>query len=123
MPNMTAQPWRKTKDTNQYRYEQKGYNRGHAVPVGTFPFANFFGLFDMHGNVWEWCLDHWHENYDKAPIDGSAWLEPNNEALSRVIRGGSWRNEPQLCCSTYRISNNADDTSSSNIGFRVVRSL
>jgi len=107
----------------QYRYEKKGHNRGHAIPVGTFPFANFFGLFDMHGNVWEWCLDHWHENYDKAPIDGSAWLEPNNEALSRVIRGGSWRNEPQLCCSTYRISNNADDTSSSNIGFRVVRSL
>ena len=108
-----------------YRSELKGIYRQKSNPVGQFSFVNAFGLFDMHGNVWEWCLDHWHENYDEAPMDGSAWVEVLNDLnkSSRIIRGGSWRNEPHLCRSAYRTSNNADDNASNNIGFRVVREI
>jgi formylglycine-generating enzyme required for sulfatase activity len=108
-----------------YRSEKKSIHQGKLLKVGSFPFANLFGLFDMHGNVWEWCLDHWHESYDEAPIDGSAWVEFGNNLnrSRRIIRGGSWRNEPYLCRSAYRTSNNADDTACNNIGFRVVREI
>jgi len=44
--------------------------------------------YDMHGNVWEWCADHWHSNYEGAPIDGSAWLSGNSNSLKRMLRGG-----------------------------------
>ncbi|MEB3302618.1 MAG: formylglycine-generating enzyme family protein, partial [Cyanobacteriota bacterium] len=60
--------------------------REQTTPVGMFP-ANSWGLQDMHGNVWEWCLDHWHESYEGAPEDGSAWL--SQEGGSRLLRGGS----------------------------------
>jgi hypothetical protein len=63
--------------------------------------ANAFGLYDMHGNVWEWCQDHWHNNYDGAPTDGSAWKD-REEDLSRIVRGGSWLDHPGLCRSTSR---------------------
>ena len=61
---------------------------GETSPVHRYP-ANPWGLRDMHGNVWEWCLDHWHENYEGAPTGGSAWLEGEAPG-SRVVRGGSW---------------------------------
>ena len=61
---------------------------------------NPYGLYDMHGNVWEWTQDEWYSNYNGAPTDGSAW-ESGDGAL-RVYRGGSWRCFAQLCQSAYR---------------------
>ncbi|MEB3355346.1 MAG: SUMF1/EgtB/PvdO family nonheme iron enzyme [Synechococcales bacterium] len=97
----------------------KGIFREQATPVGSFP-ANAFGLFDMHGNVWEWCLDHWHENYEGAPTDGSAWIE-GGDSTRRLLRGGSWDNVPRYCRSAYRDRDVADGRYS-YIGFRVVSS-
>ena len=59
-----------------------------TAPVGSFK-PNDWGLFDMHGNVWEWTQDVWHDSYDKAPVDGSAWLDGGDQSI-RVLRGGSW---------------------------------
>jgi formylglycine-generating enzyme required for sulfatase activity len=80
----------------------KGIYRKETTPVGTFP-PNVFGLYDMHGNVWEWCADHWHGNYEGAPIDGSAWLSEGKNA-NRLLRGGSWVGYPEYCRSAYRVS-------------------
>jgi len=86
--------------TDTYGSGPKGGYRQETTPVGQFP-ANDFGLYDMHGNVWEWCQDHWHENYDGAPTDGSAWIE-GGSASDRVLRGGSWYDNPWYCRSAYR---------------------
>ncbi|MEB3215894.1 MAG: formylglycine-generating enzyme family protein [Nostocales cyanobacterium 94392] len=104
-----------------YRSEPKGIYLEKTTEVGSFQLANSFGLFDMHGLVWEWCLDNWHQNYDKAPTNADAWLD-NDDNKTRVIRGGSWRNEPLLCRSSSRQFNYANETLN-NIGFRVIRSL
>jgi formylglycine-generating enzyme required for sulfatase activity len=79
----------------------KGVYRGETTPVGSFGVANAFGLYDMHGNVREWCQDHWHDNYEGAPTDGSAWLSENKNA-NRILRGGSWDALPWDCRSAYR---------------------
>ncbi len=96
---------------------QKGEYREQTTDVGSFP-ANAFGLYDMHGNVWEWCLDHWHENYASAPTDGSAWLS-SDENAARLLRGGSWLNFPNYCRSTNR-GRYASDYWPDVVGFRVV---
>jgi formylglycine-generating enzyme required for sulfatase activity len=73
----------------------------------------------MHGNVWEWCEDVWHENYyNGAPVDGSAWLTGGDKDR-RALRGGSWFNVGNLCRSADRYRNDADG-SDSLFGFRVV---
>ena len=80
----------------------KGEYREQTTPVGQFP-PNAFGLYDMHGNVWEWCFDNYHFNYKGAPVDGSAWVESNNNNNHyRVLRGGSWYNDPDYCRSANR---------------------
>jgi formylglycine-generating enzyme required for sulfatase activity len=100
-----------------YGSGSKGQYRGQTTDVGSFP-ANAFGLHDMHGNVWEWCEDTWHGKYNKAPIDGSAWVS-NNDDL-RLWRGGSWHNYPELCRSAVRFSYGSGGRPSYFIGFRVV---
>ncbi len=101
-----------------YAGEAKGEYRQQTTPVGQFP-PNAFGLYDMHGNVWEWCADTWHGNYDGAPTDGSAWIEKGNDNLS-PLRGGSWGNYPDICRSAIRNDNYRRDNRDDNIGFRVV---
>ena len=97
----------------------KGVYRKETTEVGSFGVANNFGLYDMHGNVYEWCQDHWHNNYEGAPTDGSAWLSNKKDSNRRLLRGGSWDCYPVHCRSAFRTFHNLDfnyDT----IGFRVV---
>lgn len=98
------------------------YDSDYATDVRQFPYPNAFGLYNMHGDVWEWCVDHWHSNYHSAPTDGTAWLG-TVENQHRIQRGGSWRNEPALCRSAYRASDQADSSKSSSTGFRIIRPL
>lgn len=84
-----------------------GQRRSETTDVATFP-ANALGLYDMHGNVWEWCLDHWHNSYVGAPADGSAWLDGKDiksvdSSKYRLQRGGSWLNSPEFCRSASRL--------------------
>lgn len=92
--------------------------RGETTRVGSFP-ANAYGLHDMHGNVREWCLDHWHENYQGVSSDGSAWISSDKRELGRVIRGGSWNADARFCRSAYR-SWDYPNFTILNLGFRVV---
>ena len=98
----------------------KGEHRNETTPVNHFKIANAWGLCDMHGNVSEWCQDYWHDKYEGAPEDGSAWLTltDNSETFRRVWRGGSWFSEPLHCRSAYRFSYNLDYRNYA-LGFRV----
>ncbi len=96
--------------------ETKGEYRKKTTPVGSFS-SNAYGLYDMHGNVWEWCEDDWHSNYEGAPTNGSAWLSESSN--KKVVRGGSWVNNPINCRSAYR-DNATRDNRVNHIGLRVV---
>jgi formylglycine-generating enzyme required for sulfatase activity len=103
-----------------YNKGAKGKNRGETTPVDHFELANAFGLSDMHGNVYEWCQDHWHSSYAGVPTDGRAWIDQGaEENKSRVRRGGAWSSFPWYCRSAYR-DNNFPRDSDYFIGFRVV---
>ena len=82
---------------------------------------NAWGLYDMSGNVFEWCEDNWHDNYIGAPKDGSAWLIKDNysQIHSQILRGGSWSFNPGYCRSAYR-SYDARRDYDNDVGFRVV---
>jgi formylglycine-generating enzyme required for sulfatase activity len=106
-----------------YGKGSKGKYRKETTDVGIFP-TNQFGLHDMHGNVWEWCQDWWHDNYDGAPDSGIAWVtDQKADELYRLLRGGSWVNTPWDCRSADRYGGTPDDRSNSGIGFRVACSL
>jgi len=79
----------------------KGEYREQTTEVGKFP-PNSFGLYDMHGNVWEWCADPWHTNYDDAPTDGSIWTKGGEDPY-RLLRGGSWNYFPYVCRCAFRL--------------------
>jgi formylglycine-generating enzyme required for sulfatase activity len=101
-----------------YGNGSKGVYREETTEVGSFKIANEFGLYDMHGNVWEWCQDHWHNNYEDAPTDGSAWISDDAKS-DKLLRGGSWYDSPDVCRSAFRFY---DDAGFGNYGsgFRVV---
>ena len=90
-----------------------------TAPVGSFP-ANPFGLYDVHGNVWEWVEDCWNDSYHGAPSDGSAWESGN--CSRRVLRGGSWFINPGFLRSADRVRDTSGGRSDL-IGFRVARTL
>lgn len=96
---------------------------GKTTEVGSYP-PNAWGLFDMHGNVWEWVEDIWHESYkgEGVPNDGAAWTDEGESSRYRVNRGGSWINDPGYLRSATR--NWSDpDSHYNNRGFRVARTL
>jgi formylglycine-generating enzyme required for sulfatase activity len=103
--------------TFTYQSEPEGHYRKQTTDVGTFP-ANAFGLCDMHGNVWEWCEDVYHKNYEGAPKDGSAW-NLGGERDRRLLRSGSWDTVSAFCRSASR-GGNAPDSRDNRVGFRVV---
>ena len=109
--------------SGHYGVGPKGIQRTTTTPVNYFhPLANRFGLSDMHGNVFEWCEDHWHPSYEGAPPDGTAWVDAEAEAEEnklRILRGGSWSYGPRNCRCAYRI-NTYPDLRFLSYGFRVV---
>jgi formylglycine-generating enzyme required for sulfatase activity len=90
---------------------------GKTHPVGQKK-PNSWGLYDMHGNVWEWVQDSWHDSYNGAPADGSAW---EGDGADRVIRGGCWNDPAGYCRSAARDCNDPHSGLSYAVGFRILK--
>ena len=103
-----------------YKSAPKGEYREQTTDVETFT-PNSFGLYDMHGNVWEWCEDDWHKNYINAPTDGSAW-NSQSDSRYKLLRGGSWGYFARNCRAAHRYRYSRDNRDF-NYGFRVVSSF
>jgi len=111
----------RTSSGRRWSNAMPGYRDGYWGPAPVQSFApNAFGLYDIGGNVSEWVQDCWHDNYIRAPRDGSAWDNPG--CTRRVIRGGSWGSAPDMLRSAFRQGAGAD-TRSARVGFRVLREL
>ncbi len=96
-------------------YERNGQGTSHPVAQKR---PNYWGIYDMHGNVFEWCEDWYHDSYEGAPSDGSAWLDPPGRA--RVRRGGAYNSHSAYCQSCYR-DMGSPDSHYPDTGFRLVR--
>ncbi len=103
-----------------YASAPKGEYRGKTVEVGSLGVANAFGLFDMHGNVWEWCEDQWHDSYNDAPNYGRAWEDISATGSYRVGRGGGWNGSAVRCRTAVRYGGAPGDRDG-YLGFRLVR--
>ncbi|RJG19187.1 bifunctional serine/threonine-protein kinase/formylglycine-generating enzyme family protein [Massilia cavernae] len=103
-----------------YGGSQKGVSRHGTTPVGSFA-PNGWGLYDMHGNVWEWVQDVVHDSYEGAPPDGRPWEEGGDQGR-RILRGGSWLYHPRYLRSALRNGFSAV-LSNDIVGFRVAREL
>ncbi|MDX2040117.1 MAG: formylglycine-generating enzyme family protein [Acidobacteriota bacterium] len=104
-----------------YAFAARDAYRQQTIVVGSLSVANAFGLYDMHGNVWEWCLDAWHGNYSGAPSDGSSW-QADGEKVPRVLRGGAWDSPAGECRSSER-KQATSLLRLNNVGFRVVAEI
>jgi formylglycine-generating enzyme required for sulfatase activity len=105
-----------------YGNGRKGVYRQKTIEVGSLNNANAWGLHNVHGNVWEWVEDCWHDNYSGPPTDGSAWTTACGSNVSRVLRGGSWFNVPLILRSAFRFRNRPDSRNY-EFGFRLARTL
>ena|SRR5262245_35285569 len=103
-----------------YGSAPKGERRGKTTKVGSLGVANAFGLFDMHGNVEEWCEDHFSDNYIPTPVDGTAWIDVSDKSRLRVSRGGGWSSYARNCRSASR-SSRMPSSHYNDLGFRLVR--
>jgi formylglycine-generating enzyme required for sulfatase activity len=104
--------------SSTYAEEPAGEYRKQTTPVGSYP-PNSFGLYDMHGNVDEWCADPWHSNYEGAPNDGRVWVDNNTDNNYYVLRGGAWIYDPRNCRSASRDLFDWRDNLYYVVGFRV----
>lgn len=103
-----GESWAEKKQNDGYKY---------TAPVGRFK-PNGFGLYDMSGNVGEWCEDDWHDNYEGAPENGRAWVDRGSRGEFRVTRGGSYNSNARYCRSAYR-SGDGPAYRSNHVGFRL----
>jgi len=100
-------------------FDSKEIDRKRTTPINSFGVSNAFGLSDMHGNVFEWCADPWHENYEGAPQDGSNW-DMGGQSYRRVIRGGAYNEGPNDCRAASRYFLDPKRRTGFVVGFRVV---
>jgi formylglycine-generating enzyme required for sulfatase activity len=107
--------------TTAYKSALHGLNRGRTMPVGSLKIANGFGLYDMHGNVWEWCAGKYHDTYKGAPSNAASWVT-GGDVERRILRGGSWSNLGVDCRSANRYSY-AQDGKHNDIGMRIAMSV
>ena len=119
----TAYSWGNEIGVNRANCDGSGskWSGRKTSPVGSFA-PNGFGLYDMHGNVWEWVADCWHDNYEGAPTDGSAWTTNCDDSDYAVVRGGSWNFAPR----SLRAANRGGGSPSDRFdiyGFRLVQDL